>query len=89
MSDQVALALFTAIPPTIAIMIAAWRGEVRANRAAIDSSDIHEAVNGSWKANQKVIRGLEAKVSQLESIIAKHASSAEERLEEIRGSKPE
>jgi hypothetical protein len=48
-------------------------------------AEVHEAVNGGWKANQQVIRDLEAKVSKLEAIIAGERQTPEERLGQIRG----
>jgi hypothetical protein len=48
-------------------------------------AEVHEAVNGGWKANQEVIRNLEAEVSKLKAVIAGEPKLPEDRLEEIRG----
>ncbi len=102
MTEHVQLEIVAAVVLIAMNGISAWRAEmanwiaVKAQKIATESrgeqsvaiEQVHQAVNGGWVAQQKVIRDLEDKISRLEAIIAQNAESPEKRLEEIRGQIP-
>ena len=70
MSDPVALALIATIPPTVAVILAAMRGEQIASQAAQTRTTQAAAINGGMEQAKKEIVDLRAEVVRLNTIIA-------------------